>query len=246
MRFNMPLPKISTPIFTVKVPSSGKAITMRPFLVKEEKILLVAKESGAEVDIVKAVKAVVNNCIVEGAAIDDLTTFDVEYLFIQLRAQSVNNVIEVIYTDSEDQNEYPLSIDLNDVTVQNLDRNLSKIKVDDKLTLYMKYAPSKMLDEAQSLFQEVATEEFADKLDKWILVNTLEKIVDGDEVYSFTDYSQDEITAYVDTMPRAVFSKIEEFLANTPSVYYKASYKTKDGTEKYVELKSIFDFFTWG
>jgi hypothetical protein len=242
----MPLPKISTPIFTVKVPSSGKSITMRPFLVKEEKILLVAKESGAEVDIIKAVKAVVNNCIVEGIDIDELTTFDVEYLFIQLRAQSVNNVIEVIYTDSEDKNEYPVSIDLNDVTVINLDRSLSKIIVDDKLTLYLKYAPAKMLDEAQQLFQDVEAEGFAEKVDKWILTSTLEKIVDGDEVHSFADYSQEEIIAYVNTMPRQVYSKIEQFLANTPSVYYKATYKTEDGTEKHVELKSIFDFFTWG
>ena len=113
----MSLPKIEHPIFKIKIPSSKREVRFRPFLVKEEKILLIAKTSEQENDILLAIKQVVNNCALDDLNIDKLALFDVEYLFLRIRAQSVNNIVSVTYRDNEDPMDYDFDIDLNNVNV---------------------------------------------------------------------------------------------------------------------------------
>ena len=112
----MALPKIDKPLFNLRIPSQNREVQSRPFVVKEEKILLTAQQSGQSKDIMMAIKQVLQNCIVEpDFDADDLTTFDVEYMFLKLRARSVNNVIEVSYRDNEDDKVYDFKIDLDEV-----------------------------------------------------------------------------------------------------------------------------------
>ena len=101
----MALPKLQTPVFDIVIPSINKAIEFRPFLVKEEKILLMARQSEDERDMVKAIIQIINNCAISDINIKDLTMVDIEYLFLKLRAKSVNNIVEVVYNDGEDEKE---------------------------------------------------------------------------------------------------------------------------------------------
>jgi len=126
----MALPKIQSPTFEVIIPSINKTVLFRPFLVKEEKILLMAQQSNDDKDIIKAIKQVVNNCCLDDKLdIDKLATFDLEYLFLKLRARSVNNVVEILYKDAEDEKEYKFSINLDDVEVTMPKKSEKNIKI---------------------------------------------------------------------------------------------------------------------
>jgi hypothetical protein len=114
----MPLPKLDKPIFSMLVPSQKRDVKFRPFLVKEEKILLIAQQGGTEKEMITALKQILNNCIVdEDFNINDLTTFDLEYMFLKLRSKSVSNVIKVSYQDIEDEKIYDFDIDLDTVEI---------------------------------------------------------------------------------------------------------------------------------
>jgi len=130
------LPKISQPTFSVTQPSTGDILTMRPFLVKEEKLLLMAKESGEQLDIYTALKQIINNCVQnEGFDVDTIPIFDMEYIFIKLRSASVSNVVKFKVEDSHDGIEYDLELDLNDVEITYPEGHDNKIMITDEVGL---------------------------------------------------------------------------------------------------------------
>ena len=137
----MPLPKISTPTYGLTIPSSGKNIKYRPFLVKEEKILIIAMESQDDKQIAQAVKDVLGSCILtKGISVDKLSTFDIEYLFLNIRGKSVGEQIEVMVTCPDDEKtQVPMSINIDSIKVQKDDDHSIDIKLDDVYTLRMKY-----------------------------------------------------------------------------------------------------------
>ena len=235
----MSLPKIDYPLHNIKVPSLNKVFKFRPFLVREEKILLMAKESENEADILSAIKQIVNNCSSDkGFDVSKIAVFDLEYIFLKLRAVSVDNIVKLTYKDYEDEKDYTFNIDLNDVKIVNPDKIENDIKISDKSGIVMKYPPA-------SLYED---EEFL-KLDKdymfELIIRCIDKIYYEDNVYEYKNYKKEELTEFLESMNIKVFEAIQTFLINSPKIQYKIEYKNELGNDRQIVLSSLNDFFTW-
>jgi hypothetical protein len=236
----MTLPKIDKPLFDLHVPSMDKVAKFRPFVVKEEKILLIAQQSGQEKDIIQAIKQVVNNCVQEkGFDVDKLATFDLEYLFLKLRAKSVNNIIEVSYRDLEDDKVYPFVIDLDDVEMQNKQKMSNKIAITDSVGIVMKYPSVTILD-------NLPADASPTDIVEYLVRACIDCVYDEETVYKASDYTEDELTEFLDSLSIDTFNKIREFFDTLPQMYYKLEYKNSLGNERVIELTTLNDFFTWG
>ena len=234
----MPLPKIKHPTTEFVVPSTGKKETFRPFLVKEEKILLMAKSSQEASDILRAVKQVVNNCAVSKTFdVEKLALFDIEYLFVQLRAISVNNVVKVSYRDNEDQEVYDFEIDLKDVKVNFPEKVDKVIKINKDMGITMRYPSSSILEDKE--FFKSGDDAFYE-----LILRCLDKIYDGEEIYDASDYTKEELEEFLNDVSVDVFEKIQSFMSNVPRLYHKLEYKNKNGNNRVIELTSLTDFFT--
>lgn len=233
----MPLPKIKHPIFEFVVPSTGKKEPFRPFLVKEEKILLIAKASEDSTDILRAIKQVVNNCALGDLDVDKLAIFDIEYLFIQLRAISVNNIVNVSYKDNEDEQIYDFKIDLKEVKVQFPEKIERLIKLTDDMGIQLRYPPASIFNDKEFL-------DSGDDVFYELIVRCIDKIYDGEDIFNLSDYSKQEIEEFLDGVSIDVFEKIQLFLSKLPKLYHKLEYKNNLGNERVIELTSLADFFT--
>jgi T4 bacteriophage base plate protein len=232
----MALPKIEHPIFTIQIPSSKKNIKFRPFLVKEEKILLIAKESNKENDMMLAIKQIVNNCCLEDLDIDKLPIFDLEFLFLQLRAQSVNNTVNVSYRDLEDEQFYDFTIDLFKVDVKFPDVS-NKIEINDKVGIIMKYPEA-------ALFEDKAFIDSGDDAFYQLILRCVDKLYDEDNVYDVKNYTLEDLEEYIYNLDIKTFEKIRDFMMNQPRVYYAIEYKNSNKNSRKIELTSLTDFFT--
>lgn len=233
----MALPKIQSPTFEVIIPSINKEVTFRPFLVKEEKILLMAQQSADEKEIIKAIKQVVNNCCLDDKLdIDKLATFDLEYLFLKLRARSVNNIVEIVYKDFEDDKEYKISVNLDDVEVvmpKKIDKN---VKINKKSGILMKYPSVAIVDEIKQFDNEV-------ELLNFFIIKCIDEIYDENDVYPASEQTEEELKDFIDNLDVKTFDKIREFMENMPKLEHKVTYKNSLGNEKNVTLSTLNDFF---
>ena len=236
----MALPKISHPLFDVTIPSTNKKIKIRPMLVKEEKILLMAKSGGDARDALSAVKQVVNNCIMdEKIDIDDLTTFDIEYLFVKIRAYSISNTSKVSYTDVEDDKEYEFDVNLDEVTVKFPEKMDKNIKINDDITVVMKYASSSLMTNDE--FTQTDINKYFDML----IAHCVDKIYQGDEVFDISDVSMEELQKYLeDEFDPLSYDKMRKFVLNMPRLNYEIKYTNSKGTERKILMTSLVDFFT--
>lgn len=235
----MSLPKINYPIFDVIIPSTGNKVKMRPFLVKEEKLLLIAQTSGNANDVIQSIKQVINNCILDPLDVDSLTTFDLEYLFIKLRSKSVNNVIDIFYKDVDDGENYKVQIDLDKVEILKDPEHTNKIDIGNDLGLVLRYPRADMVDRIGEVNNEV-------EMYFEVVKYCIEKIYDADNVYNVDEYSPAELTEFVTTLDVNTFKKIQKFIETMPKLYYETSYTDKSGKEKKVVLQNLNDFFTLG
>lgn len=234
----MSLPKIMHPTFNVTIPSTKKTIRMRPFLVKEEKILLMAQTSENPKDIVLAIQQVVNNCLIDQVDVTDLTTFDIEYLFLKLRGKSVSNVIELKYTDPTDDNRYDIVVNVDDVEVLFNPEHTNKIEITEKAGIILKYPKadvtekmsSKMESEVEMLFE--------------LMKYCIDQVYDETEVYDTSEYTNDQINEFVEALDISTFQKIQKFIETMPKLYHEVTYTRKDGSEGKVVLQTLNDFFT--
>lgn len=234
----MGLPKVKHPIFDFTIPSTGKKESFRPFLVREEKILLMAKTSEDPADTLRAVKQVVNNCCINDQFdVDKLAIFDIEYLFLQLRAISVNNIVNVAYRDNEDQEVYNFDIDIKKVTVQ-FPENVEKvIPVTDTMGIMMRWPSASLFDDRE--YFKVGDQAFYE-----LVLRCIDKIYDGEDIYNPEDYSLKEIEEFLDDCGVEVFEKVQQFLLSAPRLYHKLEYTNKLGNQRTIELQSLTDFFT--
>ena len=234
------LPKIGYPIFTLKLPSTEKEIKYRPFLVKEEKLLLMAQSSEDPKEIIGAIKQVISNCILsEDVSVDELCTFDMEYIFIKIRAKSINNVIEVTYRDLEDDKRYTVEINLDEIEVKKETDHTNKIEINEQLGMVMKYPKTNVANNIESVDGE--TDLFFQ-----ILKGCIEKIYDSETVYDVSEYSADELDDFIQQLDVKTFKKVQDFFATMPRLHYEVKYTNSLGKEKNIVLNNLTDFFTLG
>lgn len=235
----MPLPKIDQPLFDMTIPSTGKKILFRPFLVKEEKILLIAQQSENDSEIIRAIKQILNACIQEDLDIDSLAIFDLEYMFLKLRARSVNNVVKLSYRDIEDGELYDFELDLDTIEVKMPEVINSKIEINDTVGMTMKYPAASITDRMKDFENEV-------DLMTFFIVNCIDTIYDEDNVYIASEFSEAEITEFLDGLDVMSFEKIRQFFESVPRLYHKIEYTNSIESKRTIELTSLKDFFMWG
>lgn len=238
----MSLPKINLPTTSVEIPSLKKKVQIRPMRVADEKLLLMAKEARSSYEIFNAVRQVVNNCLIEeNFNIKSLATFDIDYLFLKLRAVSIGKDIDVTYLDYEDQKEYTVKIDLDKVEIKNQKDTSFDIKLDDAKILKLKY-PSCMVYESPAFTSD---EGGSAELFEELIVNCLDKFFDGDNIVNFSDYTIDQLKEFVQQLDLKTYGKIKEFIENLPSLYHETKYTNSKGTEQTIKSTSLTDFFTF-
>lgn len=238
----MPLPKISTPTYELDLPSTGETIQYRPFLVREEKLLVLALESENMKEISTAIKTVIKNCILsKGVKIESLPTFDIEYLFLNIRGKSVGEEIEVnvICPDDEDIT-VPVKISVDEIQVVKSKNHSNKIKVDDSIMMEMKY-PS--LDQfIKNNFDFSGSNLIDQSFD--LVASCIDKIYQGDEVWSSADVTQKELMDFLDQFNTAQFQQIETFFETMPKLSHTVKVKNpKSGVESEVVLEGLANFF---
>lgn len=231
----MALPVIDSPIFSIELPSTKNTLRFRPFTVKEEKLLLLASESEDAKTVSDTIKQVLNNCFVDEVDINTLAIFDVEYVFIKLRAKSVNNIVELQFKDDHDKN-IKTEIDLEEVIIEFDPEHTNQINLSEKVILTMKY-PSFSMFEAMS-----GGKENTDMSD--ILKETIDKVVNGDEVLSLRDYSNEEVTAFTDSFTSKNMRDIEKFFGTLPKLKMDVKYRDSEGNDKVREVVGLQNFFT--
>lgn len=235
----MPLPKIEHPIYQLTLPSTGKQINFRPFLVKEEKILLMAKQGKDEKEIVKALKQIINNCIVdENVDVETFATFDLEYFFLKLRSRSVNNIVSLSYKDFEDDRVYTVDVDLEEVEIVRNPNHTNKIKLNETIGVIMKY-PS--VDVLNKLSVENEEEMAFD-----IIKKCIDTVYDEENVYKVKDFTEKEIDEFVQNLDVNSLEKILDFFKTMPRLHYDVKYTNSMNNERTIPLDTLTDFFTLG
>ena len=240
----MPLPKIATPTYELVLPSTGKKIKYRPFLVKEEKILILALESQDSKQITTAIKSTLKSCIqTRGIKVEELPTFDIEYIFLNIRGKSVGESVDVIVTCPDDgETTVETQIFLDEIQVQKNEKHNRDIVLDQNLTLRMKY-PS--LDEfIKNNFDISGANDisFEESLD--IIASCIDVVYNADESWAASDCTKKELSEWLDTLNSNQFKQIETFFETMPKLSHTVKVTNpKTKVESDVTLEGITSFF---
>ena len=240
----MPLPKINTPTYDLTLPSTGKKIKYRPFLVREEKILIMAMESENMSEITNAIVQILSDCIVsKDVKVESLATFDIEYLFLNVRAKSVGETVDVNLTCPDDgETQVEMSIDIDSIKVQKTRGHKNIIKLDDELSMKLKY-PS--LD--QFVENNFETEEGASEINQSLsmITSCVEMIYNQEESWEASDYSKKELDEFIEQLNTKQFKQIEKFFATMPKLSHTIAVKNPEtGVESEVVLEGLASFFS--
>jgi len=238
----MPLPTIATPIYELELPSTGQTVKYRPFLVKEEKLLVLALESEDTKQISNAIKVVLKNCIqTRGVKVESLPTFDIEYLFLNIRGKSVGEEIEVNLIAPDDEvTSVPVVINIDDIKVQKKDDHTNKIKLDDNLMMEMKYPSLEQF--IKSNFDLSSDNTLDQSFD--LIASCVDKIYSEDEVWSTADVTKKELLEFLEQMNSLQFKQIETFFNTMPKLYHEVTFTNpKTKVESTVVLEGLSSFF---
>lgn len=232
----MALPKIDLPLYQCELPSTGKKIKYRPFTVKEEKILLTAQESKESAQIILAIKQILNNCL-QDVDVSQLSVFDIEYILIQLRSRSVDNMTEFEVTDPETGEKVKLELNLSDVKVSRHKDHDNKIKISEEYTLFLRYPT---IDQFEALMdkEEQTAEDSYD-----MLISCLDKLASKDEVYKFSDFSKKEVNEFAESLHSDTIKSIKTFFDTMPKVRHEIPYTNSKGNKKTFVLEGTQTFF---
>ena len=236
----MALPKLATPRFSLELPSNGQRISFRPFLVKEEKALLMATQSEDMLDMIETVKDVIASCVLDSdIKIESLPYFDLEYIFLNIRAKSIGEIVKLEYRHTGGKNYLgiecdavtPVEINLEQVKVIKNEKHTNKIKLDDRLGIEMRYP---------TITDIKTISEGANEID--MLAKCILSVYDDDNVYE-PDNLQDSIE-FIESLNNTQFAKIMEFIDTMPKLKHTFSYKCRGcGQEDTVTLEGMADFF---
>ena len=238
----MPLPKISTPIYELELPSTGEPIQYRPFLVKEEKLLVIALESEDTKQITTAIKTVIKNCILtKNVKVESLPTFDIEYLFLNIRGKSVGEELEVnIICPDDGETQVPVKINLDDIQVQKNEEHNNHIKLDNSIMMEMKYPSLDQFIKNNFDFNDKSAMDQSFEL----IGSCIDKIYTEEEVWSSNDVTKKELTDFLESMNSSQFKDIEKFFETMPKLSHTIKVKNpKTEVESEVVLEGLASFF---
>ena len=241
----MPLPKISTPTYELVLPSTGKTIKYRPFLVKEEKILILALESQSTKEITNAIKQVLKDCIVtKGIKVEELPTFDIEYIFLNVRGKSVGESLDLIITCGDDgETQVPVTVFIDQIKVEEDPEHKRDIQLDTDLVLRMKY-PS--LDQFIKTNFDFSSEQSSSNIERSfdIIASCIDVIFNAEESWSAADSTKKELTDWIETLTPNQFKEIEKFFDTMPRLSHTVKViNPKTKVESEVVLEGLTSFF---
>ena len=240
----MPLPKISTPTYEMTLPSTGKKIKYRPFLVREEKILILAMESENMKDITNSIIQILSDCILtENVKIESLATFDIEYLFLNVRARSVGETVDVSITCPDDgETQVEMSIDIDSIKIQKTRGHKNIIKLDDELSMKLRYPSLDQFVENNFETGEVVSEVGQSLA---MISSCIEMIYNQEESWEASEYSRKELDEFLEQMNTKQFKQIEKFFTTMPKLSHTIAVKNPEtGVESEVVLEGLASFFS--
>jgi hypothetical protein len=235
----MALPKVALPTYELEVPSNGKKIKYRPFVVKEEKLLLLALESQDDKQIEEATRTLLKNCITTRVKLEDLAIFDLEYIFLQIRAVSVGEVVEMLLTCEDDgETQVKYNLNLTDVQVIKSEDHSSKIMLSDSMGLIMKY-PSFEEFVKVSIIAKDTSEQVIEIMGKCV-----DQIFDGEDVYDSSTTSKKEFVEFIEGLTNKQFEKVQEFFSEMPVLKHEIKLKNPNtGVENSFVIQGLSNFF---
>ena len=236
----MPLPKLNAPTYELELPSTGKTVKYRPFLVKEEKILLLAMESEKEKQMQEAVKQILKNCILtRGIKVEDLAVFDIEYLFLNIRGKSVGEEVKLnLICPDDETTQIEVTIDIEDIKVQKPKGHDNTIKLTDNVAIIMKY-PSLDTFVKNNITGDSSIDSVFD-----LSMGCIDQIVEGEDVYESKSFSKKELQEFMDSMDSNQFQMIQKFFETMPKLSHTLTIKNpKTGVESDVVIEGLQSFF---
>ena len=237
----MALPKLNVPKYKMKLPSDGRTVNYRPFLVKEEKLLLLATETGEQADLIDAIKTIITACT-DIDKIDDLATFDIEFLFLQIRTKSVGESVELSVTCPDDgETQVPVTIPLSDIKIKKDKKHKSEIKLSDEIVMKMKYPSMETFVSMNFIGDE---EDFGPDQVFDMAADCVESITDTEQVYDCTDMPRTEIVEFFEQLSSKQFLKVQEFFETMPKLSHTLKVTNpKTKVESDVVLEGLASFF---
>jgi hypothetical protein len=238
----MPLPKISTPTYELELPSTEKTIQYRPFLVREEKLLVLALESEDTKQITTAIKTVIKNCVLtKNIKVEELPTFDIEYLFLNIRGKSVGEDLEVnVICPDDEETLVPVKINIDDITVKKNEDHTKQIKLDDSIMMEMRYPSLEQFIKNNFDFGSSGTVEQSFDL----IAACIDQVYTEEESWATSDLTKKEVVEFLDQMNSSQFKKIEKFFETMPKLSHELEVKNpKTGIESTVVLEGLSSFF---
>ena len=236
----MPLPKIVTPSYELTLPSNGKKIRYRPFLVKEEKILILAIESDSLKEISRSIKDILKNCILtKGIKVDELPTFDIEYLFLNIRSRSIGESIELVVTCPDDgETKVNTTIYIDEIEVKKNKEHNTDVKIDDTYTMRMKYPSLDEFIDENFNFEGQSDNSFD------IIASCIDMVFSEDEAWEAKDCTKKELIEFVEQMNSAQFKEIEKFFDTMPQLSHEIEVvNPKTKVKSTVTLEGLASFF---
>ena len=233
----MALPKLATPTYELEIPSSKDKLTYRPFLVKEEKILLLANESEEESETINAIKQIINNCTFEKLNVDSLALFDLEYIFLRIRAKSVGEIVSLKLLCSDDNETYAdISLDLEEVNVDFPVNHTNKIELTDTVGILMRYPKFSLV----KLSTDGSETEYIFKMIK----ECIDQIYDGDMIHERTDFNEQELDEFLESLSSEHFKLLQEFFETMPKLKHEVKFKNpKTKKQNKMTLEGMQSFF---
>ena len=236
----MALPKLGYPTYELELPSTGKTIKYRPFLVKEEKVLLLALESQDEKQVINAVKDLIKNCVISRIKVEELPSFDLEYLFLKIRAASIGETLVMNVTCLDDnETEVEAVININDVEVFKPEGHDPKIMFDEESGIVMRYPSMKQFVEREFLQKDMKTEEVYE-----FIADSIDQIFQGEEVYDSGTTTKKEFREFVDSLTTKQFEKIQQFYTTSPKLRHTFTVvNPKTGKDSEYTIEGLQNFF---
>ena len=236
----MALPQINTPTYELEVPSTGEKIKYRPFLVKEEKILLIASESGKQEDVITAIKQIATECTFGKLKVGRMPMFDVEYIFLQIRAKSVGEVSELTLVAPDDkETKVNIEIDLSEIKVQESEGHTNKIELTDEMGMIMTYPTIDSF--LESGIEKIDATNMLDVIGSCVLQIYEEK---GEKVYEAKDQTKKELTDFIEQLNTKQFKDVQKFFETMPKLKHEITIKNpKTKKESKITLTGLNDFF---